>query len=66
MTRRLATLWRRARRTGQDLDYVGYLSGLIGALALLIATSVIGPTLDANDQIAGDSRKTAYAAKANQ
>ncbi|MNL14956.1 hypothetical protein D3C87_1359180 [compost metagenome] len=44
--RRLLALWRRARRTGRDLDLAGYASLAAGAL-MLLATGVVGPTLDA-------------------
>ncbi|WP_258129205.1 hypothetical protein [Achromobacter anxifer] len=46
MTRRLIALWRRARRTGRDLDLAGYAAFAVGAL-MLAATGVVGPTLDA-------------------
>lgn len=47
--RRIVTLWRRARRTGRDLDLVGYASLTAGAL-MLLASGVVGPTLDASAQ----------------
>ena len=46
MTRRLLAIWRRARRTGRDLDLAGYAAFAVGAL-MLAATGVVGPTLDA-------------------
>lgn len=51
MIRRLRITWRRARRTGRDLDLVAYVAGIVGATAFLVAmTGVLGPTLDAAPQ----------------
>lgn len=44
--RRIVVLWRRVRRTGRDLDLAGYAAIAAGA-AMLIATGIVGPTLDA-------------------
>lgn len=44
--RRIVLLWRRVRRTGRDLDLAGYAAIAAGAV-MLIATGVVGPTLDA-------------------
>lgn len=46
MIRRLLVLWRRARHTGRDLDLAGWLAFIAGA-AMLVATGVVGPTIDA-------------------
>ncbi|MCY1518524.1 hypothetical protein D9M68_532450 [compost metagenome] len=64
MIRRLLTLWRRARRTGRDLDAVGYLAGAV-AFVMLIATGIAGPTLDAQSTLTAceGCGKTAVAAK---
>ncbi|AMG45497.1 hypothetical protein AL520_14380 [Achromobacter xylosoxidans] len=44
----LLALWRRARRSGRDLDAVSYLVGTVGgALFLAAMTGVLGPSLDA-------------------
>ena len=44
--RRIVVLWRRVRRTGRDLDLAGYAAIAAGAV-MLIATGIVGPTLDA-------------------
>ena len=44
--RRIVLLWRRVRRTGRDLDLAGYAAIAAGAV-MLIATGIVGPTLDA-------------------
>ncbi|GEM_PF-1702966 len=49
MIRRLLTLWRRARRTGRDLDLVAYAAGIAGGTVFLaFITGVLGPTFDAH------------------
>lgn len=49
MTRRLHIVWRRARRTGRDLDLAAYAAVIAGGTLLLAAfTGVLGPTLDAH------------------
>lgn len=51
MIRRLHITWRRARRTGRDLDIAGYAVGIAGGVLMLAALSgVVGPTLDARQQ----------------
>ena len=48
MSRRLRIVWRRARRTGRDLDAAAYAAGIVGGVIFLAAmTGVLGPTLDA-------------------
>lgn len=48
MIRRLCIVWRRARRTGRDLDAASYAAGIVGGVIFLAAmTGVLGPTLDA-------------------
>lgn len=48
MIRRLCILWRRARRTGRDLDAASYLAGIVGGTLYLAAmTGVLGPSIDA-------------------
>ncbi|WP_025139037.1 hypothetical protein [Achromobacter sp. DH1f] len=60
MTRRLRILWRRARRTGRDLDLAAYAAGVIGGVVFLAAlTGVLGPTLDAQRQQVGAERHAA-------
>jgi hypothetical protein len=45
--RRLFIAWRRARRTGRDLDLVAYAAGVVGGTLFLAAmTGALGPTLD--------------------
>lgn len=57
MSRRLRTIWRRARRTGGDLDAAAYAAGIVGGVIFLAAlTGVLGPTLDAHHQQAGAVR----------
>lgn len=47
MIRRLRIVWRRARRTGRDLDAAAYAAGIVGGVIFLAAmTGVLGPTLD--------------------
>ncbi|CAB3862734.1 hypothetical protein LMG26858_02306 [Achromobacter anxifer] len=48
MTRRLIAFWRRARRTGRDLDLAAYAAAIVGGTVFLAAmTGALGPTLDA-------------------
>lgn len=65
MIRRISITWRRARRTGRDLDIAGYACAIVSGVALLAALSgVLGPTLDSSPTItAQDGGKTAVAAK---
>lgn len=47
--RRLLALWRRARRTGRDLDLAAYGAALVGGTVFLaFVTGVLGPSLDAS------------------
>lgn len=49
MIRRFSTLWRRARRTGRDLDAVAYAAFIAGGVLFLAAlTGALGPSLDAH------------------
>ncbi|SSW67242.1 hypothetical protein AVE30378_02522 [Achromobacter veterisilvae] len=65
MIRRLRITWRRARRTGRDLDLVAYVAGIVGATAFLVAmTGVLGPTLDAAPQAVATTTHSANAASA--
>jgi hypothetical protein len=66
MIRRLSILWRRARRTGRDLDIAGYAMGIAGGVLMLAAlTGVVGPSLDARPTLTAceGCGKTAVAAK---
>ena len=45
--RRFRILWRRARRMGHDLDMAGC-AAFIAGMAMLLATGVVGPTIDAH------------------
>lgn len=64
MIRRLRVNWRRARRTGRDLDIAGYAVGIAGGVLMLAAlTGVLGPTLDARPTLTAQDGKTAVAAK---
>ncbi len=56
--RRIATLWRRARRAGRDLDVAGYAALAAGAV-MLIATGIVGPTLDARQHRHADAERHA-------
>jgi len=57
--RTLITRWRRARRAGRDLDLAGYAAFAVGAL-MLVATGVVGPTLDAQpNHLAGAAHHAA-------
>lgn len=57
MIRRLRIVWRRARRTGRDLDAAAYAAGIVGGVIFLAAmTGVLGPTLDAHHPQAGAVR----------
>lgn len=60
MTRRLYTIWRRARRTGRDLDLAAYCAFVAGGTIFLAAiTGALGPTLDAQHQGASAERHAA-------
>lgn len=60
MMRRLHIIWRRARRTGRDLDLAAYCSFLAGGtIFLAVLTGSLGPTLDARHQHAGAARHAA-------
>ncbi|MFY1915844.1 hypothetical protein ACOTB6_30165 [Achromobacter xylosoxidans] len=49
MIRRLHVVWRRARRTGRDLDAVAYVAFVAGGVLFLAAlTGALGPSLDAH------------------
>ncbi|CUJ46877.1 Uncharacterised protein [Achromobacter sp. 2789STDY5608633] len=49
MTRRIRVVWRRARRTGRDLDAAAYAAFVTGGALLLAAlTGALGPSLDAH------------------
>lgn len=62
MTRRLCTLWRRARRTGRDLDAVAYAAFIAGGVLFLAALSgALGPSLDARSAPAPYSAQAASA-----
>ncbi|MFG0231784.1 hypothetical protein [Achromobacter sp. 413638] len=67
MIRRLRVNWRRARRTGRDLDIAGYAVGIAGGVLMLAAlTGVLGPTLDSQSTpypTCEGCGKTAVAAK---
>ncbi|MCP2517435.1 hypothetical protein M5J07_21025 [Achromobacter mucicolens] len=56
--RRIATLWRRARRAGRDLDFAGYAAFAVGAL-MLVATGIVGPSLDAQQHRHVDAERHA-------
>ena len=46
--RALLARWRRARRTGRDLDYAAYAALVVGGTLFLAAmTGAIGPSIDA-------------------
>jgi hypothetical protein len=48
MIRRLRITWRRARRTGRDLNLAAYAAAIAGGTLYLVAlTGALGPTLDA-------------------
>ncbi len=52
MIRRIRILWRRARRTGRDLELAGYASFVAAGVVLLGSfTGVIGPSLDAQSTL---------------
>ncbi len=60
MIRRLRVTWRRARRTGRDLDAAAYATGIVGGVIFLAAlTGVLGPSLDAQRHQAGAERHAA-------
>ena len=47
MIHRLRVVWRRARRTGRDLDAVAYVAVVAGGVLFLAAlTGTLGPSLD--------------------
>ncbi|CAB3660099.1 hypothetical protein LMG26696_03325 [Achromobacter pulmonis] len=49
MIRRLRVVWRRARRTGRDLDAAAYAAFVAGGVLFLVAfTGALGPSLDAH------------------
>ena len=51
MIRRLRITWRRARRTGRDLNLAAYAAAIAGGTLYLVAlTGALGPTLDARQQ----------------
>lgn len=56
--RRIAVLWRRARLAGRDLDLAGYVALAAGAV-MLIATGIVGPTLDAQQHLHADAERHA-------
>lgn len=65
MIRRLHILWRRARRTGRDIDLVAYATGLVGGTVFLVAmTGVVGPTRDAAPHAVATSPYSTNAASA--
>ncbi|MBR8657294.1 hypothetical protein KDH83_28655 [Achromobacter sp. Marseille-Q0513] len=66
MIRRISITWRRARRTGRDLDLAAYACFVLSGVALLAALSgVLGPTLDAQSTLTAceGCGKTAVAAR---
>lgn len=56
--RQIVALWRRVRRSGRDLDLAGYAAVAAGAV-MLIATGIVGPTLDAQQHRHADAERHA-------
>ncbi len=60
MIHRLRVVWRRARRTGRDLEAAAYAAGIVGGVIFLAAmTGVLGPTLDAPGHHLGGAERHA-------
>lgn len=56
--RLILIFWRRARRTGRDLDLAGYVA-IAAAAVMLVATGIVGPTLDAQQDRHPDAARHA-------